>query len=214
IYLCIQCYGALSKNNMPQLALNNNLYRSELPLDLKDITWVEEMACALYCTTAHVAHIYGSSSETVPLQMRGNTCTHPMNLFANATTLPWSPSDLNNLITIVFISPCKLPCKDWNKLTPYVIHKPKIIALLNFLRMHDKLYAGLPAPDQRVLDLHPDNGLLPGLEECIIYNHKTNPEQMFQEETSSFDQHPVEIIDSNGVFLERSGNPTLYTVKT
>ncbi|KAE9389473.1 hypothetical protein BT96DRAFT_758331, partial [Gymnopus androsaceus JB14] len=167
--LCVQCYGALSKNNMPRLALNNNLYRSELPLDLKDITWVEEMACTLYRTTAHVARIYGSSSETDPLQMQGNTCTHPMNLFANATTLPWSPSDLNDLITVVFISLRKLCREDWNELTPYIVCKPKIVALLNFLRTHDKLYAGLPAPDQHVLDFYPDNGLLPGLEERIIY---------------------------------------------
>ncbi|KAE9392940.1 hypothetical protein BT96DRAFT_829941, partial [Gymnopus androsaceus JB14] len=96
------------------LALNNNLYRGKLPLDLQDITWAEEMACALYPTTAHVARIYGSSSETDPLQLWGNTCAHPMNLFANATTLLWSPSDLNNLITIVFVGPRKLRREDCN----------------------------------------------------------------------------------------------------
>ncbi|KAE9400121.1 hypothetical protein BT96DRAFT_746953, partial [Gymnopus androsaceus JB14] len=168
--LCIQCYGPLCKNTMPRLALNNNMYRGELPPDLQDITWIEEMACALYRTTAHVARIYGSSAETDPLQLKGNTCAHPMNIFHNATTLPWAPTDLNNLITIVFVGPRKLRREDLHKLTPYVVRKPKIAALLNYLRAHDKLYAGLPPLDQNILDLYPEDGVLPGLEDRIIYD--------------------------------------------
>lgn len=98
MYLCTPCFSSLTKNNMPHLALNNNLYCGELPDDLRDITWVKEMACALYRTTAHVACLFGTSSETEPLIIWGNTCAHPMNFFANATSLPWAPSDLNELI--------------------------------------------------------------------------------------------------------------------
>lgn len=205
LYLCSSCYAALSKHNMPRLALNNNLYRGELPSYLQDITWVEEMACALYRTTAHVARIYGSSSDTDPLQLRGNTCAHPMNIFSNATTLPWSPTDLNDLITIIFIGPRKLRKEDWAKLTPYFVRKAKIVALLEFLRAHNKLYMNLPPLDMGILDLYPDNDLLPGLEERIIYDHETNPEQSFEEETSGFDEHPAQNVDSDQVFLERSG---------
>lgn len=112
MYLCTSCFGSLTKNQMPRLALNNNLYRGELPDDLKDITWVEEMACALYRTTAHVARLFGTSNDTEPLLIRGNTCAHPMNVFANATALPWAPSDLNKLISVVFIGPRKLRPED------------------------------------------------------------------------------------------------------
>ncbi|KAE9395281.1 hypothetical protein BT96DRAFT_761643, partial [Gymnopus androsaceus JB14] len=151
------------------LALNNHMYRGELPADSKDITWVEEMACSLYHTTAHIARIFGSSSETNPLQMRGNTCAHPMNLFRNAASLPWTPSDLNDLINIVFVGPRKLNHKQMKKLTPYVVRKPKIAALLCFLCAHDRLYAGLPAIDQSALDLYPECNILPGLEDSIVY---------------------------------------------
>ncbi|KAE9384567.1 hypothetical protein BT96DRAFT_841991, partial [Gymnopus androsaceus JB14] len=100
------------------LALNNHMYRGELPPDLQDITWVEEVVCSLYCTTAHVARIFGSSSDSEPFQMCGNTCAHSMNLFKNAIMLPWAPSDLNDIITIVFIGPRKLRREELSKLTP------------------------------------------------------------------------------------------------
>lgn len=69
LYLCIQCSLPISRKEMPCLALNNNMYRGELPEDLQDITWVKEMACALYRTTAHVARLFGSSSESEPLHI-------------------------------------------------------------------------------------------------------------------------------------------------
>ncbi|KAE9398094.1 hypothetical protein BT96DRAFT_777026, partial [Gymnopus androsaceus JB14] len=170
LYLCASCHTALSQGKMPRLALNNYMYRGELPEYLRDITWVEEMACSLYRTTAHVARIFGSSSsETDPLQMRGNICAHPMNLFKNATTLPWAPSDLNDLISVVFVGPRKLRPEELRKLTPYVVRKPKIAALLSFLCTHDILYAGLPPVSENVLDLYPDDGILPGLGESIVY---------------------------------------------
>ncbi|KAF9059122.1 hypothetical protein BDP27DRAFT_1163558, partial [Rhodocollybia butyracea] len=101
--LCVECKGALSQSTMPRLAPNNCLYQGELLPELQALTWVEEMACSLCRTTAHVARLYGSSSPEDPLQLHGNTCAHPMKLFENATTLRWAPSDLNDLISIVFI---------------------------------------------------------------------------------------------------------------
>ncbi|KAE9390703.1 hypothetical protein BT96DRAFT_833082, partial [Gymnopus androsaceus JB14] len=152
---CSMCYTALSKNEMPWLALNNHMYCGELPPDLQDITWVEEMACSLYCTTAHVARIFGSSSDSEPFQMCGNTCAHPMNLFKNATTLPWAPTS-TMLSALYSLVPVNCGAKELSKLTPYVVRKPKIVALLTFLHAHNLLYAGLPPLDQCVLDMYPD----------------------------------------------------------
>lgn len=42
----------------------------------------------------------------------------------------------------------------------------------------------------------------PGLEECIVYDHKTNPDVMFEEETSGFDQHPADVADDGNIFFE------------
>lgn len=116
------------------------MYRGELPPDLQDITWIEEMACSLYRTTAHIARIFGSTSDSDPFQLRGNTCAHPMNLFHNATSLPWAPADLNDLISIIFVGSRRLRKEELTKLTPYLVRKQKIIALLQYLCAHNSLY--------------------------------------------------------------------------
>jgi len=98
------------------------------------LTWVEEMACSLYRTTAHVAILYStSSSEEDPLQLHGNACAHPMDMFRNAKQLPWSPSDLNDLISIIFVGPRQLNQKDLQKLAPYYFVRRSKLSRLRFL---------------------------------------------------------------------------------
>ena len=56
---------------MPRFALANNFYRGELTNEFKDLTWVEEMACAIYHNNAYISHIYLSpvSSMVIPVLM-------------------------------------------------------------------------------------------------------------------------------------------------
>ncbi|KAJ3912507.1 hypothetical protein F5877DRAFT_53974, partial [Lentinula edodes] len=169
MYLCQDCKGYLYRNVMPRLALNNHLYRGELPDELKNVTWVEEMACSLYKTTAHVTRIYGSNKSSDPLQMHGNACAHPLDICSAVKILPWTPTDLNDLISIIFVGPRKLTEKDLQKLKPFFVRREVIRRLLNMLCHHNQLYIGLPPPDAENLALFPEYGLLPGLEERIVY---------------------------------------------
>ncbi|KAJ3933314.1 MAG: hypothetical protein NXY57DRAFT_876436, partial [Lentinula lateritia] len=168
--LCRSCCGSLQRSVMPRLALNNFLYRGELSEDLQNVTWVEEMACAIYHTTAHVSRIYGSSDAADPLQLHGNVCAHPLNICSVAKRLPWSPADLNDLITVVFVNKTKLQPQDLQKLKPYFVRRSIIRMLLFELCKYNRLYAGLYSLDNSTLSLFPEDGLLPGLEERIIYD--------------------------------------------
>ncbi|KAH7873122.1 uncharacterized protein C8R40DRAFT_1050402, partial [Lentinula edodes] len=172
LYLCHSCNSSLQRSVMPRLALNNFLYRGELIDELKNVTWVEEMACSLYHTTAHVSRIYGSSDDSDPLQLHGNVCAHPLNICSIAKRLPWSPADLNDLITIVFVSKTKLRSQDLQKLKPYFVRRRIIRMLLSELYKHNRLYAGMNVMDNSTLSMYPENGLLPGLEERIVYDHE------------------------------------------
>ncbi|KAF9056764.1 hypothetical protein BDP27DRAFT_1146750, partial [Rhodocollybia butyracea] len=125
-----ECFSFLTRGKLPRLALNNGLYRGELPDELKDITWVEEMACSLYRTTAHVSRLYGSTSEENPLYIHGNTCAHPMQVISHAKKLPRTPSDVNDLITVVFVGSRKLRKDELSKLSAYMVRKSKILSLL------------------------------------------------------------------------------------
>jgi hypothetical protein len=107
--VCNDCYLALKKSKMPRFALANKLYRGYLPEQFKDLTWVEEMVCAIYRNTAHVTRLYGSSDPAQPTVLHGNTCAHDINVVSTASVLPRTPADINsNLLIIVFIGAGKL----------------------------------------------------------------------------------------------------------
>ena len=48
LHLCKECASHLRSNKLPRFALANNFYRGELPEEFKDLTLVEEMACAIF----------------------------------------------------------------------------------------------------------------------------------------------------------------------
>ncbi|KAJ4487108.1 hypothetical protein C8J55DRAFT_424193, partial [Lentinula edodes] len=170
MYLCHECLLYMQRSTMPRLALNNHLYRGELPEHLQNVSWVEEMACSIYRTSAHVTRIFGSSSECDPLQLHGNTCAHPLNICYTAKRLPWSPADLNDLISIIFVGPRKLTNEDLQKLTPFFVRRTVIQMLLLYLQQHNRLYIELPPIDEEILAMYPDNDLLPGLQDRFIYD--------------------------------------------
>jgi hypothetical protein len=107
LHLCKECTSQLRLNKLPRFALANNFYRGELPEEFKDLTWVEEMACAIYRNTAHISHIYQSSDPSQPRVFHGNTCAHDMNVVSTATVLPRTPDDVNDMLSVVFIGPGK-----------------------------------------------------------------------------------------------------------
>jgi hypothetical protein len=135
------------------------LYRGQLPDKFNDLTWVEEMACSIYRNTAHVTRLFNSSADDQPTVLHGNTCAHEMNVISTVRVLPRTPSDLNGMLSIVFVGPGKFqPDKAG---TLFRVRKQKIWHFLMWLKLHNQLYASLDL-DKEVMDLYPEDGPLPG----------------------------------------------------
>ncbi|KAF5343799.1 hypothetical protein D9758_016212 [Tetrapyrgos nigripes] len=198
VYLCHLCLASLSKSSLPALSLANNLYRGELPFELRDlnITWAEEMVCAIYHTTVHVLRLYGSLEEDQPRVLHGNACAFELNTVSTANVLPWTPNDLNNMISVVFVGPKKLTLQELRQIKQLMVRKSVIWTLLNFLFLHNRLYHKLPPPCAAILNMYPDNDILPGLQDCIIYDHSSDAQTIFNQESSCFSEHP------NATFLD------------
>lgn len=109
ICVCNDCYSPLvrSPHLIPKFALKNNLYRGVLPETLHDITWVEEQVCALFRSMAIVTPLYGSDDPAQPYVFRGNTCAFAQNMLSTAKKLPRTPSDVNDLLSVVFTGAAK-----------------------------------------------------------------------------------------------------------
>ncbi|KAJ7939237.1 hypothetical protein B0H13DRAFT_1578391, partial [Mycena leptocephala] len=95
IEICEDCLSKLKQSELPKFALKNDLYRGRVPDEFSDLTWIEEMACCLYRTTAHVVRLFSSDNDKQPKVFHGNVCAHEMNIVNTATELPQTPQDIN-----------------------------------------------------------------------------------------------------------------------
>ncbi|KAG2340436.1 hypothetical protein BDR05DRAFT_937867 [Suillus weaverae] len=189
--ICSQCHSSLSHNRVPPLALANGLYRGCLPEQFHDLTWLEEKVCAIYCITAHVTCLFQSTDPSQPKVFHGNTCAHDMNVMSTATVLPRTPEDINGFISVVFIGPDKFDPKCMGSL--FHVRKQKIWAFLTWLKSHNHLYADLPL-DSAIMDMYPEDGLLPGLHSRVVQDHELDTDFIFNTETAGFSPHPASLL--------------------
>ncbi|KAL6297838.1 hypothetical protein BKA93DRAFT_719028, partial [Sparassis latifolia] len=169
IKICSSCYTAIQHCTTPQYGLVNNLYRGCLPEQYNDITWVEEMVCAIYRSTAHVTRIYQSSDPAQPKVFHGNTCAHDLNVVSTASVLPRTPADVAGMLTVVFIGPHKFKPEYVGNM--YRVRKRKIWSFLLWLKSHNKLYKHMTF-DLSALDMYPEDDVLPGLSSRIVEDHR------------------------------------------
>lgn len=206
---CKDCYTSLLANKIPRFALVNNLFRGLLPSEFSDLTWVEERVCAKYISTAMVTRLFQSSDPAQPKVFHGNTCAHEMNVVSTAKVLPRTPSDVNGSLSVVFVGPGKF--KPENAGTMYRIRKQKVWNFLQWLKLNNILYADIEI-DHAILDLYPNDGFIPGLEDRVIHDSISNPNEIFTEENAGLSEHPAELLyinddghSDNTVMLEKMG---------
>jgi hypothetical protein len=133
-----------------------------------------------------------------------------MNVISTAKVLPRTPSDINGMLSVVFVGPGKFqPGKSGNL---FRVRKEKIWSFLMWLKSHNQLYASLQF-DMDLVNLFPDDGPLPGIEEGVIH-HKINGKEvneLFHEETAGIDDHPASFMmsttsdDLTEPFVEKMG---------
>ncbi|KAF8217876.1 hypothetical protein K438DRAFT_1495833, partial [Mycena galopus ATCC 62051] len=116
IEVCECCLSKLQQSELPKFALKNDLYRGRVPDEFSDLTWIEEMACSVYRTTAHVIRLFNSDNDKQPKAFHGNVCVHEMNIVNTATELPRTPQDIDGCISVVFIGLEKFKADAINKL--------------------------------------------------------------------------------------------------
>ncbi|KAI6017871.1 hypothetical protein EDC04DRAFT_2576584, partial [Pisolithus marmoratus] len=169
LLLCSDCLMCLLKEKIPCFTLANGLYHGELPSMFTDLTWIEEKVCAIYCTTAHVTHLFQSSDPSQPKVFHGNTCAHDMNVISTASVLPQTPADVTSLLSVIFVGPSKFSPKQLG--TIFCVRKAKIWSFLLWLKYRNRLYADIPL-DHSIVDLYPENDIIPGLANCVVEDHK------------------------------------------
>ncbi|KAI0064803.1 hypothetical protein BV25DRAFT_1772750, partial [Artomyces pyxidatus] len=162
---CSDCLLSISKVLIPRYALANGLYRGHLPVEFQDLTWVEEMVCSIYRSSTMVTRIYGSLDPNTPRVFHGNTCAHELNVYSLVNILPRTPSDMNDMLSVVFIGNQKDKMSALKKL--FFIRKKKVWKFLIWLKAHNKLYKDVTLSEDS-LDMYSDIDIIPGLYERVI----------------------------------------------
>ena len=193
--ICHPCYAYLPRSSMPRFALANNLYRGILPEEFLDLTWIEERVCARFSNTAVVTRLYQSSDPSQPTVFHGNTCAHEMNVNSTAAVLPRAPSDVNDLLSVVFIGSHKFRPEYLGNM--YRIRKSKVWRFLQWLRAHNRLYAEVSL-DILTMELYPEDGYLPGIENRVVHDPDLDAGNVFGDETAGMSEHPAELLRSPG----------------
>lgn len=204
---CLECLMALRHKKLPRYALANHLFCGTLPAEFQDLTWIEEMVCSIYRNTAFVTRLYQSTDPSQPTVFKGNTCAHEMNVLSTASVLPRTPTDINDLLSVVFIGPGRFlkQCLA----AKFRIRKLKVWSFLKWLQAHNPLYYHIPLSLIN-LEQYPDDGILPGVEERVILNESPADKENFVQETAGLDDHPADQVQSLGndetmIFLEQMG---------
>lgn len=221
--VCNECSRFLMRDKIPPFSLANGLYRGQLPAEFADLTWVEEMACCVYRTTAHVVRLFNSSDPKNPRVFHGNVSAHPMNIIDTAEVLPRTPHDLLKCISIVFIGPYMLKSECLKKI--FSVRKFKIIRFLRYLKhvACNPLYQSITISGPNA-DLFPVDGPIPNVDGSVIHDATSDPGHVFHEESAGLDNHPADDLAQDGegdsgepiVFLENVGimDPETVDVKS
>ena len=158
--ICFPCYAYLPWSSMPWFALANNLYHGILPEEFLDLTWIEEHVCAGFSNMAIVTHLYQSSDPSQPTVFYGNTCAHKMNVNSTAAVLLHAPSDVNDLLSVVFIGSQKFRPEYLGNM--YQIFKSKAWRFIQWLRVYNQLYTEVSL-DRLTMELYPEDSVEPEL---------------------------------------------------
>ena len=143
---------------------------------------------------------------------------------STATVLPLVLSDINDLLNVVLVGPRKFKPEYLGNM--YQIRKSKVWQFLQWLEVHIRLYTNISL-DELVMDLYPEDGYLPRIEDGVICDRESDAAEIFREETA-MSEHPAELLGSSSntlgsepfsVMLEKMGmrlnaRPTVHRCRT
>jgi len=98
------------------------------------------------------------SDQSQPIVFRGNTCAHEMNVSSTATVLPPAPSDVDDLLSVVFTGSQKFKPEYLGNM--YRSRKAKVRRFLKWLKVHNQAHVSISL-DKSAADPHPEDGHAP-----------------------------------------------------
>lgn len=209
IYLrCGECHLSLKWKCLPKFALANKLYQGTLSYWFHNLTWIEEIVYTKFWNIAHVKRLYPSDNSMQPRIFHRNNCTPKMNAVLTASVLSHTPSDINNLLSVM----CWI--RKFGQLVLCTeMQNCKFLGILKYKQLTVSRYGYWS-----ITFWYPEDGPLPDIERRVVHDSELNGQKVFAYETVGFIEHPAKYLKSSDnkssiVLLEKTGVSDLECMK-
>ena len=128
--VCHICIASLEKKKLLTLALANGLWIGEIPDELQDLTYAEQL---LIARVRHNRCIVKVSSGMYKMRANAILFSNPMPKVYNV--LPPSIEEMDEVLAFIYTGPCK-PTKADFKRTPMLVRHLKVATALNWLKLN------------------------------------------------------------------------------
>ena len=165
ITVCSSCWSSLQRSHVPNLALANDTYLGDVPVELQELTFVEELMIGLCRAKCCIFQLTENRSEGIsPISQsafRGHVIIYPQNPSSVASFLPPSIEDITSLICILFIGSSK-PTLKWlhDRARPLAVRAQKVRSALLWLKKNNALYHNILL-NESVLSSLPEKIVVP-----------------------------------------------------
>ena len=165
-WMCLDCTRSLERRLMPKMALANNLWIGEVPLELQGLTIPEQLLIARHYPRCYIFKLFPRDVDThvsfdrLYSGMAGNASLYDLNTqevveMLKGQRMPSPVRTLASVIAITFIGSKKLPA-DWLKKT-FRVRRRVVYDALVWLHDHNPIYGDIYIDHVRLEELPEDD---------------------------------------------------------
>jgi len=166
--LCKTCHHSIAKGKVPSMALANGNWIGDIPKELADLTFAEQL---LVARVRHNRCIVRVSSGMHKMRANAISFTNPIAKVYD--TLPPPIKDIDEVLAFIYTGPCRPTKADFER-TPLLVRRRQVRAALDWLKLNHCDYHDLDI-SQRNLDQYPE-GSPPVVVDYRQSFTNTNPE--------------------------------------
>lgn len=163
VWICSECESLLVKKKLPPLALANDLWIGQVPLELSALTIPEQLMIARHYPRCYVFKLYPREAAHLGVDqmqrgMKGNVSLFDVNTKDVVKMLEGQkmPNPTATLASVVVVTVIRLP-KDWLKGT-FRIRRRRVYEALLWLKRNNGLYGDIVIDEER-LQMLPEDGI-------------------------------------------------------
>ena len=134
-HICIKCHDSVKNGKIPQLALANGLWVGDIPSQLQNLSWTEQLLISRVVRNYCIVKVSKSKMH----KMKANAICHAVPMPKIYSALPPKRSELDEVLAFLYIGPTK-PTPEDLKRTPLLVRRNRVIDALEWLKLNHKDY--------------------------------------------------------------------------